>query len=157
MPSAQLSPGPVSPQWVSPGPPAPVLSLCEAGGCKTWWVWLLPQFEPWTHYLQSNSTRQNHRLKRVLALACTRNLPSFIQTLDDFEGRGFYSRQHWLTKPITSPLWKRNSLQLLVWHRGFCLKNKTDFLFLSFRAIFLPIAGKLYAERQKGKGQCAAV
>lgn len=127
----QLSPGPVSPRWVSPGPPGPVLSLGEAGGCKTPRFWLLPRFEPWTHHLQSSSTWQTRRLERVLALARTRNLPSSIQTLDDSEGRGFYSRQHWLTKPITPPVRKRNSLQLLVWHRGFSLKSKTDF-FVSF-------------------------
>lgn len=43
-------------------------------------------------------------------------------------GLRFYSFQHWLTKPITSSLWKRNSLQLPVWHGG-CLKNNTDFCF----------------------------
>lgn len=43
---------------------------------------------------------------------------------------------------------------------GGCLKNNTDFcFFLSFRAIFLPIAGKLNAkklQKWEGKGQCAA-
>lgn len=48
-------------------------------------------------------------------------------------GVRFYSFQHWLTKPITSSLWKRNSLQLPVWHEGaggkVCLKDNTDFCF----------------------------
>ena len=35
--------------------------------------------------------------------------------------------QPWLTKPMTSSAWKRNSLQLLVWREGFCFKKKMDF------------------------------
>lgn len=59
---------------------------------------------------------------------------------------------------MTSSVWKRNSLQLLVWRRGFCLKNKTDFCFFlsgqfSFQLLENCMLKGLKSGKEKGSTQ----